>query len=103
MTLLAPYFAIHGLKFLRRVNQERILNMIFVALMLLLIPTNCLVLYNDVVAYKPVERPCRADLNYFTMINYWSQNPHLGVAYLDDRRTPIVLPGAIRLGVIDRG
>jgi hypothetical protein len=84
MTLLAPYFAVHGLKFLRRVNKERILNIIFVAVMLLLIPTNCLILYNDVVACKPVERPCRADLDYFTLINYWSQNPHLGMAYLDE-------------------
>ncbi|KPK17441.1 MAG: hypothetical protein AMK69_25850, partial [Nitrospira bacterium SG8_3] len=37
-----------------------------------------------VVAYKPVEHPCRADLNYFTLIDYWVENPHLGVAYLDE-------------------
>ncbi len=84
MTLVAPYFAIHGLKFLRRVNKDRILNVVFVALMVLLVPINVLFVYNDVVACKPVERLCRADLNYFALIDYWVQNPHLGVAYLDE-------------------
>jgi hypothetical protein len=84
MTLVAPYFAIHGLKFLRRVNKDRILNVVFVALMLLLVPINVLLVYNDVVACKPVERLCRADLNYFAFIDYWVQNPHLGLAYLDE-------------------
>jgi hypothetical protein len=58
MTLLAPHFAIHGLKFLKRVNKERILNMIFVALMLLLIPTNCLVLLDSHELLGSLQRRC---------------------------------------------
>jgi hypothetical protein len=84
ITLVAPYFAIKGLKFLRETNKDRILKMVFVALILLLIPINVLVLYNYVVAYKPVGRACRADLNYSTFMDFWVQNPHLGMAYLDE-------------------
>lgn len=84
LTLAAPYFAVKGLDFLRRVKRDRIVNITLAALIVLLIPTNVLVLYNYVTAHKPSERPCRANLNYFTLIDYWVENPHLGVAYLDE-------------------
>jgi len=83
MTLVAPYFAIKGLKFLRQGNKDRILNMTFVALMSILISTNFFVLYRHVVSHKPLESPCRTDLDYFTFMDSWVQNPHLGMAYLD--------------------
>jgi hypothetical protein len=84
MTLLAPYFALKAFDVLRQVNKDRILSITFVALMFVLIPINFLVLYNYVATYKPVESPCRADLNYYTFIDDWVENPHLGMAYLDE-------------------
>jgi len=84
MTLLAPYFALKAFDVRRQVNKDRILSMTFVALMFILIPINFFVLYNYVAAYKPVESPCRADLNYYTFIDDWVENPHLGMAYLDE-------------------
>jgi hypothetical protein len=84
MTLAAPYFALKAFDVLRQVTKDRILSMTFVALMFVLIPINFFVLYNYVAAYKPVESPCRADLNYYTFMDDWVENPHLGIAYLDE-------------------
>jgi hypothetical protein len=84
MTLLAPYFALKAFDVLRQANKDRILSMTFVALMFVLIPINFFFLYNYVAAYKPVESPCRADLNYYTFIDDWVENPYLGMAYLDE-------------------
>jgi hypothetical protein len=83
MTLPAPYFAFKAFGVLRQVNKDTVLNITFVAMMFVLIPINFLVLYNYVAEYKPVEGPCRADLNYYTFVDAWVENPHLGMAYLD--------------------
>jgi hypothetical protein len=83
MTLLAPYFAVNGAKFIGAVRRERILNIVFSGLMLMFIAINVLILYNYIIAYKPVQSESRTNLDYSTLINYWVQNPQLGVAYLD--------------------
>jgi hypothetical protein len=84
MTLLAPYFAIKAFDLLRQVNKDKLLSMTSVALMSVLIPINFFVLSNYVASYKPVESPCRADLDYYTFMDHWVENPHLGMAYLDE-------------------
>ncbi len=83
VTLLAPYFAIKGLKFFRRVNKEMVLNIIFVGLMIILVPVNFLILYNYILMYKPIERVSQPDLDYFTYSDYYAQSPHMASAYLD--------------------
>lgn len=83
MTLAAPYFAFQGVKCLRGINGQRMVTIVFVGLLLLLLPTNFLVLYDSVRAYRTSPGPWRADLNYFRLIDYWVQNPEVGIAYLD--------------------
>jgi hypothetical protein len=83
ITLLAPYFAVHDMSFLRKVRREGILNIISYGLMLILLPINFLVLYNHIIAYRPIERESRANLDYSMLINYWVQSPDMGAAYLD--------------------
>jgi len=83
MTLAAPYFALKGMKCLRRLNGKSMPTIVFAALLLLLVSTNFLVLSDCVRAYRTPPGPWRADLDYFTLIDYWVQNPEVGVAYLD--------------------
>jgi tetratricopeptide (TPR) repeat protein len=83
VTLLAPYFAIKGLKFLKRVNRETILSIIFAGLMTVLVPVNFLILYNYILMYKTIERVSRPDLDYFTFSDYYAQSPQIASAYLD--------------------
>jgi len=83
VTLLAPYFAIKGLKFFRRVNKEMVLGIIFAGLMIILVPVNFLILYNYILMYKPIERVSQPDLDYFTYSDYYAQSPYIASAYLD--------------------
>ena len=83
VTLLAPYFAIKGLKFLKRVNRATILSIVFAGLMVILVPINFLILYNYVLMYKPIERVSRPDLDYFTFSDYFAQSPYKASAYID--------------------
>ena len=83
VTLLAPYFAIKGLKFLRRVNKEMVLSVVFAGLMIILAPVNYLILYNFVLIYKPIERVARPDLDYFTFSDFFAQSPYKASAYID--------------------
>lgn len=83
VTLLAPYFAIKGLKFLKRVNRATILSIVFAGLMVILVPVNFLILYNYVLMYKPIERVSRPDLDYFTFSDYFAQSPYKASAYID--------------------
>jgi len=83
ITLVAPYFAIRKMKLLKGINRKWIVNIIFCGLMCVLVPINCLIIYNFIIAYKPLERESRADLNYSLLINYWVQSPDMGVQYLE--------------------
>jgi tetratricopeptide (TPR) repeat protein len=83
LTLLAPYFAIKGLKFLRHVNTARILGILFPGFLVLLVPINVLILYNFVLMYKPVDGVSPPNLDYSTFTNYFVQDPHVAAAYLD--------------------
>ncbi len=82
-TLLAMHFAMSGLKFLRRVNKERILSIIFAGLMLILVPVNFLILYNYILMYKPVEEVSSPDLDYVTFTDHYAQSSFKASAYVD--------------------
>jgi hypothetical protein len=84
ITLLAPYCAIREMKLLKGINRKRILNITFCGLMCVLVSINCLIIYNFIMAYKPLERESRADLNYSLLINYWVQSPGMGIQYLQE-------------------
>jgi len=83
MTLVAPYFALQGMKCLRGINGKRMGMIVFVGLLLFLLPINFFVLYDCARAYRTSTGPWRSDLDYFTFIDYWVQNPDVGLAYLD--------------------
>jgi hypothetical protein len=83
MTLLAPYFAIKDLKFLRRFRRERILSIVSPGLILALILINIAVIYNYIIRCHPVQNLSRANLDYATFMNWWMQNPNTGLKYLD--------------------
>jgi hypothetical protein len=83
MTLVAPYFALKDMKCLRGINGKGMGTIVFVGLLLFLLPTNLFVLYDCVRAYRISPGPWRSDSDYFTLIDYWVQNPEVGLAYLD--------------------
>ncbi len=83
ITLLAPYFAIKGLKFLKLVNRKTILSIIFASLMIILVSVNFLILYNFVLMYKPIEGVSRPDLDYFSFSDNFAQSPQKASEYLD--------------------